>query len=195
MRPRLAIALGVLVVGSVAHADERRTTITLGGMTGGIERTRQELSDVVASRAEPLVGPRISLGWEHAALELPAEPGYRFAGALVPELVAGAFIEHDRALMFVGAGVRAEIKMAQREMGLFRLSARGAAYLAARGLVVGDERKPYGEFTIGEYLLVGRSARIGVEGGLLVGRADEMTVPGTGREIGGMVQAYVGWQP
>ncbi|HEY5945818.1 MAG TPA: hypothetical protein VIV40_10020, partial [Kofleriaceae bacterium] len=89
---------------------------------------------------------------------------------------------------------RAELRMSQREMGLLRVSARGAAYLAARGIVVGDERKPYGEFTIGEYLFVGRTTRIGVEGGLLVGRA-EMTDYGMTNNVGPIVQAYIGFQP
>lgn len=178
---------------SVAYADERVTTITVGGMAGAYERSYADPGYAYA-RVDPLVGPRLTLAWETAPLEMPAERGYRFAGAIVPELVGGAFLDDQRAALFVGAGLRAELRMSQREMGLLRVSARGAAYLAARGIVVGDERKPYGEFTIGEYLFVGRTTRIGVEGGLLVGRA-EMTDYGMTNNVGPIVQAYIGFQP
>jgi len=90
--------------------------------------------------------------------------------------------------------VRAELKMAQREQGLLKVSARGAAYLAARGMVVGDQRKGFGEFAIGDYFIVGRTGRLGFEGSLLVGRPDEMTFDHAPK-IGGLVLLYVGWQP
>lgn len=192
MRPSIAVA-GLLLVGGIARADERATTITIGGMAGAFERSHHDY-DYIYTQTEPLVGPRLSLAWEHAPLEMPAQRGYRFDGSLVPELVGGAFIDDVRAQMFIGAGLRAELRMSQREMGLLRVSARGAVYLAARGLVVGDDRKPYGEIAVGDYLFVGRTTRIGVEGGVIFGRPDEMSDGGS-RNVGGMVQAYIGWQP
>src|SRR5688572_16820183 len=118
------IALLLVLAPSLASAEERATTFTLGGMAGGFESARHELG------ADGMVGPRLTLAWEHAPLALPDAPGYTFRGALVPELFGGAFVLEDRAQMFIGAGVRAELKMAQREMGLLKVSARGAAYLA-----------------------------------------------------------------
>jgi hypothetical protein len=193
MRPSAAVAV-LLLVSGVAHAEERATTITLGGMAGAIERTHHDY-DYSYTQADPLVGPRLSLAWEHAQLEMPATPGYKFGGSIVPELIGGAFFDDDKAQMFIGAGVRAELKMAQREMGLLRVSARGAVYLAARGLVVGDERKGFAEFTVGESLMIGRATRIGIEAGLIAGRATEMSEYGGQDNIGPLVHAYVGFQP
>jgi hypothetical protein len=192
MKP--GIALGVLLVAGVAHAEERTTTITVGGAIGAIDRVHQDY-DYISVAPEPLVGPRLSLAWEHAPLEMPAERGYRVGGAIVPEIVAGAFFDDVRARGFIGAGLRAELKLAQREMGLLRLSARGAAYIAARGIVVGDERDVYGEFTIGEYLLVGRTGRIGIEGGVIAGRRDQMMIDAGASNVGAIVHAYIGWRP
>jgi hypothetical protein len=183
----------LLLVSSAAHADERRTTVAIGGMAGAYEHMYQD-GDYVYASTEPLVGPRLTLSWETAPLAMPDQRGYRFAGAIVPELVGGAFVDDARAAMFIGAGLRAELRMSQREMGLLRVSARGALYVAARGLVVGDERKPFGEFTFGEYLLVGRATGLGIEAGVLAGRA-EMTDYGRSESIGAIVQAYIGWQP
>src|SRR5688572_13119669 len=131
MRPSSVVAV-LLLVGGVAHAEERATTITLGGGLGSVERTQHDYQYGYSyTQTEPLVGPRLTLAWEHAPLEMPVERGYRFGGDVVPELFAGAFLDDVRAQMFVGADVRAELKMSQREMGLLRISARGAVYLAA----------------------------------------------------------------
>jgi hypothetical protein len=180
---------------SVAHADERRTTITIGGTLGVHQHIYEDHQyDYTYATSEPMVGPRMTVSWEHAPLAMPAQRGYRFAGTIVPELVGGAFIDDARAAAFIGAGLRAELQMSQREMGLLRVSARGAVYLAARGFVVGDERKPYGEFMLGEYLYIGSATRLGLEAGVLVGRA-EMTDYGPASNVGAIVQAYLGWQP
>jgi hypothetical protein len=80
-------------------------------------------------------------------------------------------------------------------MGLLKVSARGAAYLGARGMVVGDERKPYGEFSIGEYFYIGKTARLGFEAGLLVTKAEQMSEWDPTTRIGGVAQLYMGWQP
>ncbi len=179
---------------SAAHAEERTTTITLGGMLGLFQRATPSMDPYV--EPEATIGPRVTLSWEHAPLAYPDAPGYRFAGALVPELLGGAFVDDVRARGFIGAGLRAELKMAQREMGLLRISARGGVYVAARGIVLGDERKPFGEFSFGEYLCVGDTARLGVEGGVLVGRGDRMAgVEPDQPKLGAVVLFYVGWQP
>lgn len=181
-------ALLVLLVPSIALAEERMTMFSLGGMAGAFERPEHELDP------EVLFGPRLTLSWEHPALAMPDAPGYRFGGALVPELIGGAFVLDDRAEMFIGAGVRAEVKMAQREQGLLKVSARGSAYVAARGLIVGEQRSGFAEFGLGDYLLVGRATRIGFEGSVVIGRTQYMDgVPQP--NVGGVVQFYVGWAP
>jgi hypothetical protein len=192
MRP--GIGLVALLLAGTAHAEERTTTVTVGGTAGVVQRAHHDY-DYRYVEPEPLLGPRISLGWEHAPLEMPAERGYRFAAALVPELVAGAFVDDRRARGYIGAGLRAELRMAQREMGLLRVSARGAVYIAARGFVLGDERKAYGEVTLGEYLLVGRAMRLGVEAGVIGGRADEIMIDAGAGNIGVVMHAYIGWRP
>ena len=186
-------ALLILLAPALAHADERATNITIAGMLGAIEGTDTGESKFV--EPDPLTGPRVTLSFEHAALALPDTRGYRFDGSLVPEITAGAFVDEERAQGFVGAGVRAELRMSQREMGLFRVSARGAFYLAGRGLVVGDDRKPYGEVALGEYFIFGSDKRIGFEFSALFTSAPKMSEFDDGMRSGGMAQIYLGWKP
>lgn len=185
------VALLLVLACSIAHAEERATTVTLAGMAGAFAPADR---DKVPYEPDGVMGPRLTLSWEYAPLAMPDAPGYRFGGSLVPELFGGALVDDTRAQGFIGAGVRAELKMAQREQGLLKVSARGAAYLAARGMVVGDQRKPFGELAIGDYFVVGRSSRLGFEGSLLVGRPDEMTMDHSPK-VGGLVLLYVGWTP
>ena len=195
-RASLLLVLACSISHSIAHAEERSTIITIAGTFGVLEPTPTML-DYVA-RPDPMVGPRLLLSWEHAPLELPDTRGYRFAGAIVPELVGGAFIDDVRAQGYIGAGLRAELKMAQREMGLLRISARGGLYLAARGMVVGEERLPFGEFTLGEYIYIGRNTRLGFDIGVLAGRnSDAMfeTNETSSTRVGMVSQFYLSWRP
>jgi hypothetical protein len=160
-----------LLAASRAHANERATTLTIGGTSALGEPGGQ---------TEAVLG-RATLAWEHAPLDLPARRGYAFASALVPELFVGGLLSDDRAEGFVGAGLRAELKMAQRDMGLLRVSARAAAYVAARALVIGERRAPAFELAFGEYLLRRHGfGRIGLEIGVLFrdGRGDTVHVTG-----------------
>ena len=191
-------ALLLLLVPALAHAEERSTVVTVAGMLGAIEGTASSTDYYI--EPQPLVGPRVTLSWEHSPLALPDARGYKFDGALVPEIVGGAFLDDERAQAFIGAGVRAELRMSQREMGLFRISARGAVYLAGRGLVVGEDRKPYGELALGEYFIVGKSTRIGFEFAAVFTKDDQMVVYDTyndndGMRSGGIVQIFLGWGP
>ena len=191
MMPRMKrlVPLLLVVASSTATADDRATTITLGAMAGGFEAADEELG-----RADGVFGPRVTLAWEHPALALPATPGYRVAFALVPELHGGAFVLDERADMFIGAGLRGELKMAQREMGLLKVSARGSVYVALRGLVLGASRQSFVELAFGDYFFIGRSTRVGIEGTVMLGYADRMQ-DDTRSVVGGMMQAYIGWAP
>lgn len=186
----------LLLLCSAAHGEERATTITIAGMAGAFERSDDVVmtSDYYVEQPEAVLGPRITLSWEHAPLAMPATPGYNVGGSLVPELIAGAFFDDIRAQGFIGAGLRAELKLAQREMGLLRVSARGSAYIAARGLVVGEERKAFGELAIGEFIYVGSKTRLGFEVNMLVGRSNQM-YDEAAANIGVLALGYIGWQP
>lgn len=155
---RTVLVLGLVGASSIAHAD--RTTVVDVGMTiGAIDKV-----DHTSGSDAPLIGPRITLGFEDSFVTMPDQPGYHFAGALVPELVAGSYIYDDRAEGYVGVGLRAELQMGQREQGLLHVSARGAMYLVGRALVIGDNRDPMYEFGFGEYLTRFRTReRVGIE--------------------------------
>jgi len=207
---RIALAVVVFLGASgLAHADDRSMFITVGGTAGAMGHSESNSGSYdmypvadgggAYTYQEPysLVGPRITLSWEHAPLPLPAAPGYRFAGSIVPELLGGSFIEDVRAEGYVGAGVRAELKMAQREQGLLKISARGAMYLAGRGMVVGSDRDAILELGFGEYLGgFSKWTRVGFEFDVITRDRKNDTMEATsGREVGGLFQFYIGFAP
>jgi len=70
---RLVVAVLVVLVPAVSHADERRTFVSIGGTAGGVAPTDGELEQYdlngkTSSGAYPLLGPRVMLSWEHALL-------------------------------------------------------------------------------------------------------------------------------
>lgn len=100
--------------------------------------------------------------------------GYNFAGVVVPEIFAGAIMAGDARTELVGAGLRAEVAFAQRRMGLLQVSARGGMYLAGRGGFFTDpDRSPFVEGAFGEYILIGDTARLGIELGVMQIMLDE----------------------
>ena len=186
-----SLICAALLIASTAHAEDRSMVTNLGATFGAVD-------GMDADPAEGLFGPRITLAWEHAPLQMPATPGYNISGALVPELTGGAFINDVSARAFVGVGLRAELNMAQKEQGLLRVSARGGFYVAGRAIVVGEERQPLFEFAIGEYFTGFHSwTRFGFE--LAVVSARRFAVPDSmeGRDwgVGGVAQFFVGFKP
>lgn len=182
---RTPIVLGLLAVSSIAHAD-RTTVLDVGATFGAVAPVNQDSAD----QAIPLVGPRVTLGFESSFVEMPDHPGYNFAGALVPELVAGAYIEQERAEGYVGVGLRAEVQMGQREQGLLKVSARGAMYVVARALVIGGDRDPMYELGFGEYLSRFHTRdRVGIELTFVDRPHDHGSVES---EAGGFFGLYVG---
>lgn len=184
------IVTTMLGASSVAHAD-RSAVLSVGGMFGGT-------GDFDGGRADPAWGARLSLGFEDPLPDMPVTRGYSWDGALVPELVAGGLVlpEAQRADGYFGAGVRAELRFAQREMGLLRVSARGAGYVALRGLVVGEDRTGLFEVAIGEYFARHRNAtRIGYEIDVMMQQdrtAEDPTGESGARTVGLLTQIYVG---
>lgn len=175
------LVLGVLA--SPALADDREMTLTIGG---GVVASEPD-EDAAASG-------RIGLSWELPRLAMPDRPGYAVDGTLVPELVGGTQHMSDRVESLLGAGIRAELRVSQREMGILKASARAAFYLAARGFVIGKTRDPQLEFVLGEYFYLGKNsrARLGVEAGYFQRELDPMTV-GPRPDHGLVAQVYLGF--
>jgi hypothetical protein len=185
MRRHLLVAFALLVP-SVAHAD--RTTIVNLGLGVGV------FGDVEATEPDSMIAPRATLAWENAPLAIPDEPGTFHAGvALVPELTVGSLFESDRAEGYLGVGVRGELQMAQNAMGLLKWTTRGAAYLSARALVVGETRDVNYDFGIGQYFMRRHNfTRFGYEIEVL-DRPHYMQTDS--HYIGFVMSLYVGWAP
>ncbi|MGN6105085.1 MAG: hypothetical protein ACTHU0_08275 [Kofleriaceae bacterium] len=182
-RSLLASLITSLVLASTARAEERATTVVVGGL-GGVLTSDTKDGGTVPDRG--FGGIRLILGWDRPALAYPAQPGYALDGTLVPELIAGALLDEDRGEGMIGVGLRAELRMSQKERGLLRISARGAFYLVGRAMVIGADRDPIGELGFGEYLLFGEAGRIGFE---VCGVARGGQASGGG----GLVHFFVGW--
>jgi hypothetical protein len=176
----------VLTASSAASADERALTVTLGGV--GVV----EMNDNPEQVLETFGGPRLTFGFEHAPRPYPATRGYNTGGALVPELIVGALMrERGEGEAAIGVGLRAEFQISQREGGLLRINAKSALYLAARGLVSGEQRDVIGELVFGDYVYLGSPARLGFEVGFTKRMTDGMTPDPTGA----LIQFYLGWAP
>ena len=181
----------VLAAGAgAAGAEERRTTVTLGAVFGAQSQPDDVVLDGGAGLDEGFGGPRLMLAWEAPPLPYPPLPGYAVDVGLVPELVTGVFLNEDEGEGMIGVGLRGELRISQRQQGLLRVTMRGVFYVAGRALVVGDQRDFFGELVFGDYILLGRAARIGFEIGGMRRRADGMSEARTG--IVG--QLYFGWQ-
>jgi hypothetical protein len=119
------------------------------------------------------------VSFEEAPLPYKEPKGYVFAGVIVPEIFVGAIITGDEdsgeklRTEMVGGGVRLEAMFSQRKMGLLQVSARGGFYVAGRGGFFTDpDRTLFLEGAFGEYFLIGDTARIGIELGIMSIRLD-----------------------
>lgn len=184
---RMMLVVGLAMGIPVAHA-ERTTTVTVGAMFGGAETRVDE-----AVKMKPVGGPRITLAWEHAPPPQPATRGVTVDLAFVPELTAGALLGERTGEVLLGVGARADIRMAQRDGGLFRVNARFAVYVAARLLVIGGNQDTAIEGAVGEYIYLGaRRVRLGGEIGVMT-REQTTTNYAPSREIGVFASAYLGF--
>lgn len=188
---RTLLVAGIsLALTSTAFA-ERVTTVNLGGMFGGVE----DLDNVDNYYAQPTMhpagGPRVTLGFENAPLAMPPTRGWDAAVAFVPELTTGAVLGAERGDLFLGVGGRVELQLAQREMGLLKVSARFAIYAAARALVIGKDQDTAGELVFGEYFYLGGGrTRIGGEVSVF---ARESPMNYSESQMAVFASAYVGW--
>ena len=183
--PALIVLAGVFV------ANEARTDrSTIVNLSAGVGVQ----GDVDAIEPDVAWNVRASLTWEHPLPQIPDEEGdWSADGSLVPELVAGSLFEPDRAEGYVGVGVRADLRMAQNAMGLFKITMRGGVYLAARALVVGESQDVTYDFTLGEYFARRHNqTRFGWELQVL----DRPHYAETDAQyMGFLVSLYAGWAP
>ena len=186
------VVVGLAGMVATARADERTTTVTLGASLGGYSDPNSYDS------AKAVGGGTLALAWEHAPPAMPLVPGYNTDGSIVPELFVGLLADDQRGEMLLGAGVRAELRIAQKEQGLFKVSAKCALYAAARGMVIGNQQDAAGELAAGDYIYVSHAARLGVDLGVLVRRnhdtfaaPDQMYVSAVTPIF--VASAFVGW--
>lgn len=183
---RLVVAALVVLVPALAHAD-RNTIVNIGGNVG-------LMGNVDAITPDGIGGPRLTLAWENPQMPIPAEKGtFDLGVALVPELFAGTLFESDRAEVYLGVGVRGELRLAQNSMGLLEVTARGAAYLSARALVIGETRDATYAFGFGQYFArLKNDTRFGYEAEFLTRPHFEQT---DSHYVGFLFSLYVGWAP
>ena len=110
----------------------------------------------------------------------------------MPELTAGALTNDERGEVMVGVGARAELRLAQRDFGPFRVNARFALYLATRVMVIGENQDTAIEGAVGEYVYIKGRVRFGGEIGLM-SREQTTTYYAPSREMGVFASAYLGW--
>lgn len=126
----MKVGLIVVALAGTAHADERSAAVTVGGLG------QLELSDRVDDYGDPELDAyssvRATIGWEPAPTPYPSYRGIRAGGAIVPELVVGAVLRESTMELVVGAGVRAELRLVQREGGWLRINSRSAMPRAGR---------------------------------------------------------------
>ncbi len=185
----MKLGLIVVALAGTAHADDRAPSVHVGGLAQ-LEGS-DTLDEYGSPELEAYSSVRATIGWESPRTPYPAERGYRYGGALVPEFVVGALMHDTKAEVLLGAGIRAELRIIQREGGWLRINARSALYLAARGMVVGEDRDAVVEVVFGDHVSFGESpVRLGFE----VGYTDRMT-DGMEDRPGALVQFYLGYAP
>jgi hypothetical protein len=158
-KPAVAVA-ALVAMPALAHA-ERSTALSV---TGGVA-VMGDADDIGPNRMGSLVGA--SLAWDRPAPDYPESGTAVARGDLVPEVTLFSYGDRGGLL----AGLRLELDIAQRHMGLFRVSARMSAWLAPRiGIIQGaDGALVGGDF--GEMFYLGRSGwAVGVTMGMLTWR-------------------------
>lgn len=168
----LWIAIAVSLAPSTAAA-ERQPIITISGGMSAIGPL--DPPDAIGGPEDIGLQLRGIVSFEDAPLPYKEPKGYMFAGTIVPEIFVGTIMvsDDDRRTELVGGGLRLEAMFSQRKMGLLQVSARGGFYVAGRGGFFTDpDRTLFLEGAFGEYILLGDSARIGVELGFMSIRLD-----------------------
>ncbi len=188
---RAGLVLGTItLLAGIAHAEPRATSVHVGGLglfEMGDSHEQEELVPI-----EGAGGVRMTLAWEQPAPAYPDRRGYKYGLAMVPELIAGALMLEDHADGMIGAGLRGELQIVQREGGLLRINCKSALYLAGRGMFVGKDRDVLLEAVFGDHLSFNNNPfRFGFEIGFTRRFSDVMDHD----RVGFMTQFYLGWSP
>lgn len=187
---RAGLVLTVIMLGGTAQAEPRTTSMHVGGF--GLMELDESHDDEEIVPMESAGGVRMTLAWEQPAPAYPDKRGYRYGAALVPELIAGALMLEDHADGMIGAGIRGELQIVQREGGLLRINSKSALYLAGRGMVIGKDRDVILEAVFGDHLSFNNHPfRLGFEFGFTRRVSDVMDHD----RVGFMTQFYLGWSP
>jgi hypothetical protein len=162
------VVIVIAALGAPAAAEDRAPVLDVEGASGVVLPTGAG-ADVEQSVEPTQVGIlRATVAWERPALPMPATRGSAWAIDLGPALGAGIIGNDRRGDAFAEAGLRLNLRFAQREMGLLHVSARGGMWLAARGGVLGDEHNAMAEGDLGWYVWLGDHGwRVGWEVGVL----------------------------
>jgi len=163
---RVGIALVALALAPSTAAAERQPIITFSGGMSAIGPL--DPPDGVGGPEDIGLQVRGIVSFEQPPLPYKEPKGYVFAGTIVPEIFVGAIMAGDDRSELVGGGLRLEAMFSQRRMGLLEVSARGGFYLAGRGGLFTDSHNTrFIEGAFGEYFLLGDSARVGIELGIM----------------------------
>ena len=174
-RVAAVLPLALLLAPAVARADDASMFVNVGGSIGVGISADGDTSYGERYDPEGTLAARLTLSWEPPPLPYPDTRGYKFAGAFVPEVTIGYLrvADHrtgdpdDNTDAFVTIGGRLELRMAQKSMGLLKISARGGAYVAGRvGALTDSANTPLVEIAIGEHLFIGDRLHIGGEFGV-----------------------------
>jgi hypothetical protein len=165
----VVLVLAQTSLGGRAVAEGRAPVLDVEGAMGVVVPEQRPVDGNAPVSSVGLA--RAMLAWELPALAMPATRGYAWALDVGPELGVG-FIGNDRrGDGFAQAGLRLNLRFAQREMGLLRVSACGGMWLAARAGVVGDDRSAMVEGDLGWYVWLWQSGwRAGWEMGVIGAR-------------------------
>ena len=161
----------MLVLGGTAAADERTPTLDVEG-AAALVIPHAPGPDVSSEDPAAFGMVRAMLAWDEPPAEMPAQRGYAWRGSISPEIGVGLLDHEGQGDGLVEAGLRLHLSFAQREMGLFRVSAKGGMWMAGRGGIVGNDHTPMAEVSVGWYLWLGSSWRVGWEVGGVALRND-----------------------
>ena len=165
MRGTIAIFVVAALAGT-ARADDRTPVLDVEGAAGFV--VPQHVDVESSAQPEPIGLARAMVSWEQSPPAFPDAPGYATRFDVGPELGVGFLGNDRRGDGFAQVGLRGELGIAQREMGLLHVSARCSMWLAARVGVVGGEHNTMIEGDLGWALWLGHTGwRVGWEMGAL----------------------------
>lgn len=183
----------VVLAALAAPAMAERQPVVTGKLGAGVA----SLADAEpGSEPDGVTAVGLSVSWEEGPMAYPDKPGYATRGELVPEVqVMRMTFDHarDRTQLdttnAITAGVRLQLAIAQRDMGLLKVSARASVFASVRlGVVADPDRTRVIGGGFGERIWLGDRYQLGVELDVLrfQGQRDTVvldTPPATAREL------------